>query len=211
MGGRSPQPTGSHRIGDDPLVGSGFADPVPLGKGDKPPVKPELKGWPRTITWKDFTDVENKPAGAGDENAQIDSQVEQPADVAVVREGDSFRVTGYVAKQKIFKENSWVVTSAKSAELLDHEQGHYDITGLIGRDMIADIGAARASSPADLGREVKRIIAEANALGEKLTKAYDHKGTGGTDHGRDRAAQKRWNDHLAGCRDKGTRLTAAPS
>jgi hypothetical protein len=204
-GGRVPGPI----RGEDPFE-RGFTDPIPLGGNSSGGGSVKLTGWPRAIKWGEFRDLDSRPSEK-DEDAQIHSEVQQPEKVDVTRDGGRFRISGYTATLVVVAEDTWVVKDQKSDALLVHEQGHYDITGLIGRDMVADIGAVRASSTEDLQKQVSDIIAAANALGEKLTKLYDKKGSGGTNHSRDTDAQKKWNAHLKACKDNGTRLTGGPS
>jgi hypothetical protein len=208
-GGRVPGPIGSTSNLDDGF-GPGFTDPVPLGGGSGSESGVTLTGWPRQISWNEFEPVASAPAGAK-EAAQIDARAIQPTRVSVTKEGGQRKLSGYVVRVKVFKENSWVVTSQKSARLLVHEQGHYDITGLGARDMVADLNAARGSSAKDLEDKVKAIIAAADALMDELTDIYDGPvADGGTAGGTDANAQKSWTDHLDDCRVNGKRLKGPP-
>jgi hypothetical protein len=208
-GGRIPGPICGERLGDDPIARPGFTDPIPLGGGKSTSGSVKLVGWPRAIRWSEFTEVDERPAGEK-EAAKIHSEVIQPDRVDVTRENGQFRVSGYTAKLEIFKDDSWVVKDQKSETLRVHEQGHYDITGLIGRDMVNDIGAIRASSTDDLQSQVQAIIKNANELGDRLTKLYDGDQKGGTSGGSRPTEQAAWNAHLKSCMDNNTRLTGAP-
>src|SRR5262245_30988779 len=129
-GGRIPGPVCAERLGDDPLLRPGFGDAIPLGGDAGTPGAVTLTGWPRALTWDDFTEVDSAPSGATDEAAQIDSQAIQPERVDITRESGRLRVSAYTVTVRVITDNSWVVRSQKSAALLSHEQGHYDITGL---------------------------------------------------------------------------------
>lgn len=207
-GGRIPGPIGAEREDDDPF-GRGFTDPVPLGGGSGAAASVVLAGWPRAISWSEFREVGSRPAGAT-EAAQIHSEVVQPDRVGVTREAGRVRLSGYTVRVRIVAEDTFVVTSQKSDALLVHEQGHYDITGLTARDMVADLAAIRAGSTADLQQEVSTIIARADALATSLTGLYDGSAPGGTKNGADAAAQATWNTHLANCGQNNTRLTSGP-
>ena len=128
-GGRIPGPICAERLGDDPLVRPGFSDVIPLGGDTGSSATVTLTGWPRSITWDEFTEVDSAPSGAS-EAAQIDSQAIQPERVELTRENGRLRVSAYTVNVRVFTDNSWVVRSQKSPTLLAHEQGHYDITGL---------------------------------------------------------------------------------
>jgi hypothetical protein len=210
MGGRIPGPVCAERLGDDPLVRPGFSDAIPLGGGAGAGGTVTLTGWPRSIGWADFTEVAVAPDNAH-EAAQIDSRAIQPTNVSVERSNGTVRVTAYTVTLSVFRDNSWVVASQKSGALLNHEQGHYDITGIVARDMVTQIGAARAASARELQEQIQAIIARSAALGERLTNLYDGDGPTGTRHGSHAANQTRWDDHLRRHRDDGLRLSDGPT
>jgi len=206
-GGRVPGPTSADRIGHDPF-GSGFTDPEPLGGGDSPATV-TLAGWPRTLTWDNFREVDSAPDGHN-EAAQIHPEAVQPDQVGVARDGAQVRLRGYTVRVRIIREDTWVVTSQKSNALLAHEQGHFDILGLTARDMVTDLAALRAGSSSDLAQQVRDTIARAGALATRLDGIYDGTGSAGTNHGSSSAVQARWNAHLQNCKDTGARLTDVP-
>jgi hypothetical protein len=185
--------------------GTGRArDPRPLGAEAARSSGPQLSGWPRTIGWGEFQEVSSRPAGE-DENAQIHSEVIQPDRVGIERDNGRLRLAGYTVQVRLDREQSWVVTSQKTAELLAHEQRHFDITGLSARDLVSDLSAIRAANSEDLQREVTRIIQRQAQLADTLTTQYDTQ----TDHGRNREAQSRWDAHLNALMQSGGRLSAA--
>jgi hypothetical protein len=101
---------------------------------------------------------------------------------------------------------SWVVTSAKTAELLAHEQGHYDIVGLCYRDLVAEARSLRGASRNRLMLEVRRVMREHDQRAESLTREYETQ----TEHGRNRANQQAWQSQIQSCRQSGAPLTAPP-
>jgi hypothetical protein len=208
-GGRIPGPICAERLGDDPILDRGFTDAIPLGGGSGSAGSVVLAGWPRSLAWSDFPEVATRPAGAT-EAAQISTEVVQPDRVDIARAGGSLRLSSYTVRVRLVRDECWVVADQKSDALLVHEQGHYDITGLTARDMVAALAGVRASSAADLQQQVTDIIAAAGALASSLTSLYDGSASGGTNNGRDAAAQARWNTHLANCRQNNTRLIAGP-
>jgi len=163
-----------------------------------------MGGWPRTLSWGDFPGVEARPPGANDESAQIHSEVDQPERVSVTRSGGQRRVSSLTVTIRIVREDTWVVNSQKTAELLSHEQGHYNITGLMGRDMGNEILAARAGTLADLQQQVTRIIERYRQRSQALSDQYDTE----TRNGRDRDAQRRWDDRIRQSMDQGTPFSA---
>ena len=177
----------------------------PVGAPAAATAGPRLTGWPRTITWTEFREIGRRPTGER-EDAQISSNLEQPSQVSVTRTGGRFRLGTYEAVLSVEADESWVVTSAKSDALLAHEQGHYDITGIIARDMIRDLRGVRAATTAGLEREVQAIIERADTLADRLTELYDEQ----TDHGRERAQQARWEALLRTSIQNTRRLTGGP-
>lgn len=173
--------------------------------GTSSPASLVVRGWPRTLTWDDFRELDGRPADAeGDENAQISSEIRQPDRISVVREGGTRRVTSLDVEIRVDRTNTWVVRSQKTDTLLGHEQGHYDITGLMGRDMGNEILAARAPSAEALQQVVSEIIQRYRDRARALTRQYDTD----TNHGRNREAQQRWDQRIRSCMDNGTPFTA---
>lgn len=185
----------------------GFIDQKPVGaKTGGSGGGPVLSGWPRTIRWNEFRDVESRPEGE-EEDAQIHTEVVQPERVRIAREDGRLRLSNYRVRVRVLRSGSWVVTGAKSDTLKAHEQGHFDITGLTARDMVAELRALRADSADELQQEVSRIIEEAGELGSTLTEQYDDD----TDHGRLPERQQAWQDHLQQSSESGDKLTGPPN
>jgi hypothetical protein len=188
-----------------PDAGFGEAGPTGANSGTTSPASLTVSNWPRTLTWEDFRNVAARPADAeGDENAQIHAEARQPERIAVVNEGGIRRVTSLTVNIQTVRADTWVVTSAKTAELLSHEQSHYDIQGLMGRDMGNEILAARAPSAEALQEQVTAIIERYRERGRQLTRDYDNE----TDHGRNRDAQHRWDQAIRTAMDNGTPFSA---
>jgi hypothetical protein len=204
--GAEPLPTGGTADHDGfvpPDVGLGDPRPIGLDSGAGTAASLNQTGWPRTLTWSDFPEVSSRPSAA-DEDAQIHCEVSQPERVSVTREGGQFRVTALTVNITILREDSWVVTSQKTASLLSHEQGHYDITGLMGRDMGNEILAARARTVDGLQEQVTRIIERYRQRSQELNDLYDTQ----TNHSRNRDAQARWDERIRASMTNGTRFSA---
>jgi predicted secreted Zn-dependent protease len=90
--------------------------------------------------------------------------------------------------------------------LLAHEQVHFDITGLSGRDMVREMLALRARTTDELQREVNRITQRYQELADHLTEQYDRE----TDHSRNADQQKRWATHIKYCIDNDKPLSGPP-
>src|SRR4051794_10091324 len=128
---RVPGPTCAESVeprGSNPPRG-GFASPSPVGANTAGAVSSGITGWPRDIRWSEFSQVSRSPGGIT-EDAQIHSEVDSVERVNLIRENGQFRVSGYTARIKVVREDTWVVLGKKTDALLAHEQGHFDITGL---------------------------------------------------------------------------------
>jgi predicted secreted Zn-dependent protease len=126
--------------------------------------------------------------------------------LSVAKENGQFRLPNYPAKLEVVVDDTWVVSGTKSDELLAHEQVHFDITGLSGRDMVREMIALRAKTVAELQREVTRITQRYQQLANDLTEKYDRE----TNHSRNPDQQKRWATHIKNCIDSDKPLSAPP-
>jgi len=210
MGGcKIPGPTCTDTVearGGNPTRG-GSAAPLPTGTSTSQaaPSGGTISGWPRKIEWSEFREIQKRPDGMS-EDAQIHSEVSSPSRLSVARENGQFRLPNYPAKLEVVRDDTWVVAGTKSDDLLAHEQVHFDITGLSGRDMVRDMLALRAKTSAELQREVTRITQRYQQLANDLTEKYDRE----TNHSRNADQQKRWATHIKSCIDSGKPLSAPP-
>ena len=184
---------------------AGFEARGHLGKGDASVAGPRLTGWPRQIAWSEFREVATRPSGES-EDAQIDTQTLQPERVGVAREQGQFRLGNFTVKLSVIRGNSWVVAAQKSDPLLAHEQGHFDITGLVARDLVKALGALRVSTTDELQREVSRLFETYDAWAKSLSKQYDEE----TNHGRNTKSQSDWESRIQTCIRQGTSLGTPP-
>ena len=208
MGGSAiPGPTTieNRRAVDAPGPGAGFQQNGPTGAQPQAPA-PRLVGWPRAIQWREFRNITARPSGVN-EDAQISSEGVPDTNIRPQLENGRFRIPAITIRLTIVQNDTWVVADKKSDDLLVHEQGHYDITGLLGRELGDALLAIRAADMAELQREVARILEHYRDQSEKLTKQYDETDT---DNGRNADEQQRWNKKLEDCIKNGARLAPAP-
>lgn len=152
-----------------------------------------LVGLPRGITWDDFTEVEEQPAGeheAAYTKARWNLSWGFPSGI-----GD-YTVANVNITVEMLRDESWVVSGSKTAALLRHEQGHYDITALGARDLHRELPRLRSPTESGLRTAVRNLENRIKAEVAAMNVRYD--GTsGGTNHGQDSAAQTRWNGTIA--------------
>src|SRR5262249_28426655 len=116
-----------------------------------------------------------------------------PAHIAFTKNGDGKYIvdpTNFTVTIKMNVTNSWVVKDKKTDSLLNHEQGHYNIAALGGRDMLNDMLALVADTPAELTKALAATQKAMAALVKTIEKAYDEDPNCGTDHGDPKKAAK---------------------
>ena len=206
-GGQVPGPTTieNRQAVDPPGPGVVRTQQAPVGGNQPQSPGPRLVGWPRKIEWREFTPLDERPPGEK-EDAAIHSEGRPDTDIRPQKENGRFRISAITIRLVVIREDTWVVKGKQSDTLLVHEQGHFDITGLVGRELGEALLAIRSESVPDLQREVNRIIEHYRDQAEKLTTQYDTE----TDHGRKPDEQERWNKKLDDCIKNGKRLAPAP-
>jgi hypothetical protein len=178
-------------------------------------IQAALIGYPRQLTWDDFRTIEEPPDGTPPEHDAGLSMDFNPSygilyqQVNVI---DNLRV-------KVVLKDAWCTTRARTDKaLLKHEQGHFDITGLIARDLAAalldlkldrkkmdEIMLAPAANPNEFYEKTQRFanlwqaairkhVDHAKALAAKLNNTFTAEGLYDfdTSHGADRDFQKDW-------------------
>jgi hypothetical protein len=188
-------------------------------------IQAAMTGFPRTLTWNNYPQRQTSPSPPM--QALTSARWAMSGwNVAVVN--GEYRVTGIRITVSLNTQASWAVPAAvSSASLLVHEQGHYDITGLIARDLtgkildlsldVAVVAAMRGagSTPQQqrnyalqqFQNSINAYAQAANALSDRLqtnpvTHAdgiYDVQ----TNHSMNTAVQAAWNTRLAGIKSSG--------
>ncbi|MBT3091681.1 MAG: hypothetical protein KME58_02070 [Candidatus Thiodiazotropha sp. (ex Lucina pensylvanica)] len=130
----------------------------------------------------------------------------RPGRVRVVEEASEHRLGEMEFEMVLNAAGSWAVVSAKTAELLAHEQGHFDIVGLCYRDLVAEARTLRGRSRNRLLLAMRQAMREHDQRAESLTREYETQ----TEHGRNQANQQAWQRQIAACRQSGMQLTAPP-
>ena len=177
-----------------------------------------MSGFPRSLTWGNFRQVQSSPSPP--HAAQVGAGFSMGGWSVHLVHGE-YRVRGARVAVAAQANDSWATAAARSdAGLLRHEQGHYDITGLIARDLIGKvldlsfhqsliavcIGSGDTAHErlryvtrlfqADVtrfGQEARDLLARLNT--NPSTQAdglYDNQ----TNHGLNTTGQRMWNDRL---------------
>jgi len=177
-------PAGGH-AGVAKQLGAGTPGPVAAKQGVTQ--KLVLSGWPRSITWNEFKNVASRPDGVKEDAEILTETIGGDARVREVR--GRWLIAEANMKVEVNEIESWVVSSTKSPTLLAHEQGHFDIHGIIvGRDMIKALGKLRERSQARLGNAIGKLMQNYKNRGQAMTEKYDND----TNHGLNATRQAAW-------------------
>ena len=180
-----------------------------------------LEGHEETLGWRDFQGTPPGKHSGGDDaqtEARFDVHYDYEWDDTHGRQG--YYVNHVQVEVTLDRTTMWVVPASKSAELLKHEQGHYDIVALIARDLFEELtGWESGRSPkrfrkeTDLKSAADRLSRQAKNLAARLSGTASSVGVYDTQtkHGQDKKAQEQWDKALEAARSKGTRLMAGLS
>jgi hypothetical protein len=127
-------------------------------------------------------------------SAQIHPEMRLPPNIQVVNGNGACRLSAFTIMVGPVPQDTIVLrSSAQTAGLLRHEQGHYDLLMLVAKAMARDLGAATDSSARALNTQVQTIQQTHNANAQAIDAAYDTQ----TDHGKDSLQQTSWNQAIA--------------
>ena len=159
-----------------------------------------MQGFKYTLSWgTDFTEVDNAPEGFSDRSARTKATANLDPKLTARRDSkDSdyyFVPDTVIVNVKAVKTESWVVKDLKSDKLLKHEQLHYNISALGGRDLERKILALRDPVGQKLIEKKEALGKEIQTLIDKVNKAYDDAGKG-TNHGKKDTEQSTWEIHI---------------
>ena len=171
-----------------------------------------ITGYSLTLRWSDFTG--HVPA-----HARADAYTATRYDIRTnftvrVHGGhqSDFRLSTVSIRVTLDRARMWSRPSARTTQLLKHEQGHYDITALLMRDLNTDLTALMQAGHAyptqhALTQAIANLQQPAVALVNRLQSTatadgvYDRR----TQHGTVAAAQQRWDAALGSARTSTSR------
>jgi hypothetical protein len=141
---------------------------------------------PLALTWQHFKPVAVIPGS--DEEAQVAPEAVF-GKTAIQKVGGKFRLGDFTVLVGLKSSETLVLRTAdKTDDLLEHEQGHYELMILSARAMAAELDQLEAESADDLRSKVADVQAVHGTRAEALDKKYDTQ----TDHSRNVAQQRRW-------------------
>jgi hypothetical protein len=171
-----------------------------------------LQNFQYRISWaNDFTRVNSAPDGS-DESAFTQARfrgtfpfMQQADGTWIVQPANA------VVRLSMDKVASWVVRGSETADLLTHEQGHYDITALGARDFLNDVLALSGSSTSDLQSQIDSARSSNQSTIDSVNSMYDEDPNCGTSHGTNAANQQQWNLRINNAKTSGGRLSSIAS
>jgi predicted secreted Zn-dependent protease len=168
-----------------------------------------LQNFQYRISWaNDFTRVDSVPDGS-DESAF--TQARFRGRFSFVRQADGtwiVRSANSVVSLSMDGVASWVERGSETADLLTHEQGHFDITALGARDFRNDAVALSGSSANDLQSQIDSARSSNQSTIDSVNSMYDEDPNCGTSHGTNAANQQQWNLRINNARTSGVRLSS---
>ena len=154
-----------------------------------------MTGFNHSVTWREFRTVQSR-RGRVSEDAFIKARKRVTYDFSGSR--GNYRVTGVRAGIVVDRSRSWVVRGGQNADLLRHEQGHFDITALGMREEASRIGALTGRNGRDLTRQATAIRREMNRKIAAANRRYDAR----TNHSGNRTAQQRWSASIRNAKSR---------
>jgi hypothetical protein len=181
-------------------------------------IQAAMTGFPRALTWPNFRDVQTSPEPPS--TAHTYATWSLSGWTAHLAHG-VYRVHGARMTVALGHNGTWATQAARSStDLLQHEQGHFDITGLIARDLISKVldlsidqpvvSAMRGSghtahshqryAAGFFQTEIDQFIQDANSIMNRLQTSpvthsdglYDVQ----TNHSQNATGQQAWNERL---------------
>jgi hypothetical protein len=151
-----------------------------------------------SVTWNDFR---AQPPANATRAAHIETKLDLAYSYSSGQGGtqlaDSVTVTVQLLGDKSWAKKTLIRSWSRQAQadLLLHEQGHFNITALMGRDMFIDLMALKGrsfSNPGALHTEVRRIAAL--YAPQPVHTKYDSMQE--TNHGKEVTPQTAWNGYI---------------
>ena len=160
-----------------------------------------LHGFRHTLSWSnDFTQRNAPPPDKDDLAAFTVAPAGTFGGMEAIYDSDSelysFKPSKVKVKIKMNKSESWVLKDSKTEKLKKHEQLHYNISALGGRDLERGLKKLTAASPEELVSKRDKFTAEIQSLIDAINDEYDNTILWGTDHGRIDLHQEVWELHI---------------
>jgi|SRR6185436_9810935 len=138
----------------------------------------------RKLEWADFT-------GKPDANSTFYAHTWYTLKYSynnVVTNGDQATIDGFEAILELDPNKSWVRTDKTSDELLEHEQGHFNIGIMCMRELLTTVNGT-SFSKSDYAEALRNIFREVMRKYNDMNVQYDNE----TEHFKNKEQQQKWN------------------
>ena len=155
-----------------------------------------LIGFNYSIPWSKFRKVKTRPPGKIGDAETV--SVYNSRNIRLARKGNGVVVVSADVIISINAHKSWVVTRQMNNYLLNHEQGHYDITALAAGEFYREILKLIATDPKRLNDGMKKLNAALQQKIDSTNLRYDAQ----TNHSRNTQLQQTWDQRIAAEKQK---------
>ena len=156
-----------------------------------------LTGFSYTLSWSGFTTVSARPQGVK-EDAQIHPEI-RPGKFTLGRKGRSVTITDMEMEVTIVSADCWVLSSfVNNSDLLNHEQGHFDIMAINARELYNKLVGLSAASVSAL----QTLATQTQEKFQRRVTTVDERYDSQTNHSIDKAQQKTWDQKIAAEKQK---------
>jgi hypothetical protein len=153
--------------------------------------KPLIEGWPKALAWTDFRKVRTAPDPA--RKAHIEYALTPSHQKAKQRLGvDTWGLTNLKMRVRLNPTKTWIAEGKEDPDVLRHEQGHFDIGGLIAREWWGTLRFTSGQGSADLAQKISAVERKKLSKSNRTNLQYDRE----TRHGEDLVQQNRWDQLL---------------
>jgi hypothetical protein len=162
-----------------------------------------VTGWPSQLRWDQFQKLDSRPQGYTTD-VWIKAEWKNPPGKKLkpVKDRKGWRLENVNLVVCLVNQHTWVVRGKESDKLLIHEQGHWDMAGLLVRELHQNLVALRARTPKELGELMRSANTRQERRYTQIDKLYDDE----TDHGKNTKQQTKWNNLIHSHRTGGSNL-----
>ncbi|MGB4845510.1 MAG: DUF922 domain-containing protein [Ferruginibacter sp.] len=142
----------------------------------------------RLLTWNDFS---GKPDKKSEHEANTFWKINYSY-TGVNFQGDSAKLKGLSVKLELDADQSWIKSGKETANLLKHEQGHFDVGLICLKEMIEKLNNS-VFHKQDISAKVQNLFSEVLNKYLLMNKQYDKE----TDHSKKKEEQEKWDQFFA--------------
>ncbi len=148
-----------------------------------------LQNFNYSISWSDFTPQSSRPHGS-DEDAFTKSIYHHNYNYE--RNGNAVTISSADVTISMVTSQCWVVSAQSTNDLLQHEQGHYDITALGAREFYNALLQLTAISVHALQTSIAHLHSRCQQKINSANRRYDTQ----TAHSQNTTVQQTWNRQI---------------